>query len=1224
MDNENEKIVDVTIDDNKNKLLLNRQPIGKMETPSEKPGVFGNIFGQAFRENEIAGAFKFIRDKANELHYLNDDIPDDFDSFDTRWYEGIPQKYWGYISQGKSPSDIQYRREQALKEKNQDEYYSRGGGISAFIGGTLGYATSPSTILGLLGPLSYAKLGQTFIKTVTRNAPNIALQSAIHEAFVQSGRTDKNLTNYGLSVFADTLFGSAFLGGAAGISRFYKGAELYSLRKTTKYTHSGIDFKYNLDKEGKILGVKAEPVKGSTVGAQMLEDAQNYADTSLAKKGMFKIPGVASAASKIYPALRAANSRFKSISSFGYKLFDSAFEVQAVEKGITPGPNAEMILNDIRAMSKSMQRTMNGLFYEANELVGSTAVKEIKSAIGGLSGKLNYTKDEFGKEVIRVAITKNQSTNNAINTAGEFYSEFQNEIYKRFLEAKDITPDEALLKPMNAKRYASISYDRLAMQKDRQGFYDMVISSLEAQREKIESLKAPINNLKQQIKELGDADKKVKNAYKKKLKKLEKNLLKKIEQEDELRFLLEDKNILTLKERRELRELFKPITDLNDKISDLKIKNSAIKKKIRRRKESALKTKNQKTKERNLQQLKELKAQEKENLKKQKELKEEIKKQQENLDNEAIAGNINSKLFKFNPKTFKVKFRNPDEKIEFRKISEDTAELERLAEDWYETIQGSSDEQISSFILSGFQSELESPIKSRSVFIPHETLLDSGYLQTDVMHAMQHYGNFFGRRIGILEAFGKDGLDMHISTLNQENRDAISEIEKITDKKKREKELLKQAKRFNKAKTFMKEALDVYFGRVNSSNTTRQMAQKAKNLTALTRLGAVPLTQVADLGIIIMKHSLWPTIRDGILPGLKSLSDMAKGKDSEIREYARHAHVGLQQFHNGNLERLYASTSLTEMKANGVIGTGLEKLAHISSNLAGTNYVDNAYHIINAGITQSSVMGMMERFVKGSLSKKDFRQLARWRLDPKELSSRFISQFKKYGYKDEAGGYHSMYHLWDDIEAKLLMARTIRTAVRDTVLQRGIGEAPFWANNPVWSTLLLFKGYPMSAFAKVTVPSMQNPDAMLGLNVAMMIGLGSLVDPLRKISKGQDPDFTEDGWFMSAIENSNFFGIVANFGEEAMSLLNLNVGDRFKNRTLAGTVGGPALGIGEDAYKIIKGIAKGELSHNDANKLARLTPFTQLWYFRGIVNKFVDSLDLKKTPRQKKESRSPW
>jgi hypothetical protein len=396
----------------------------------------------------------------------------------------------------------------------------------------------------------------------------------------------------------------------------------------------------------------------------------------------------------------------------------------------------------------------------------------------------------------------------------------------------------------------------------------------------------------------------------------------------------------------------------------------------------------------------------------------------------------------------------------------------------------------------------------------------------------------------------------------------------------------------------------------------RRIAQTLKAFAASTMLGGVPLSQMTDLGAILLKNSLFPFMMQGLRPMLKSLNGMIKSEESEaFRQNAANAYVAIQQLSAGYHGKMINHESMTDMPMAGVIGSAVDKVAHVSGNLYGTNAIENLNQSLVANIFQSEVMVAAHDFKAGKMTEKQRRKMASYGIDMNEWADRFINNYKEAGGWESAGGYQSKYYDWKDAEATDRMSRSIYRAVYDTVVQGGMFSSPLWTNNPILGLLATFHGWSYGAFTRYTIPIMQRPDAEKTLGIAVMFGLGLLEEPLRQYANGKEVSLDDDHLFAKGLDNSGVLGAWGDmFSTANMAMKNDLIpgmaNERRREMTVLGAFGGPIASQGEIVANLLHSVWTGKISQRGVKQWLRLLPLANHLGLRRFLNDFVSSSSL--------------
>jgi hypothetical protein len=153
--------------------------------------------------------------------------------------------------------------------------------------------------------------------------------------------------------------------------------------------------------------------------------------------------------------------------------------------------------------------------------------------------------------------------------------------------------------------------------------------------------------------------------------------------------------------------------------------------------------------------------------------------------------------------------------------------------------------------------------------------------------------------------------------------------------------------------------------------------------------------------------------------------------------------------------------------------------------------------------------------------------------------------------------------------------------------------------NPIAGLPFQFFGYMYAAFNNFTVPLVQNPSANKLLGVGMMIGLSSLVEPMRAWGRGEEFEADDpkalDQWFMQGYIDSGVGGYPIEFIEMLDSILNIPFLDRYRHdkfarREWTGILGGPFGSYGTKVAQVLRMFADGKFNEKDVMAIKNLLP----------------------------------
>lgn len=1194
-------------------------------------------------------------------------------------FYGLDKKFWGRILEATNKNDARRAYFAAKEQQENEEDLSNGTLLGKIVGGGLAIGTNISSYVPMAASLKYASFGKNVLTNLARMAPGISLSAASHEAFAQANDVNGNLENYVMDTVRDTVAGMAFVGGIEGLGYGFYSSKLWDARKAFNLNYKGIDILPVLNKDGSVKELKASPAL-SSVGAAEVDDAQKFLDSAMAKNGLFAVPYIGGyigkGAATINPIFRMLNSRFSTMQGFADRVYDHALITAANLKGYASPDKFEVKMARLQGANKDILYQLRGLWYARNGISGRTEIaKSTKELYDRVKGN-SITREQFSDEIRDVLINEAPSSIPAVNEAARLVREHIDNSYKEFRKAYNLPED--WLPPKTAEGYLMRSYDIPRMKLRQNEWNEMIIDSLKESDGVINSHMRPIKDMDARITDAEEqheklirgknvTDEEVKNSreyidsLRRAHKVMQENLQNELRSNPDLRIHVDDWKAVSANEAKQILQLTKRQRIAEKEIKAQKKIIDDIKDDIQKRQAGAKKAKTIATaRKKNYQKDTTELVLEKEQAKLDILLKEHDE-EVEKLQDQMARGEIDQNLFYKIPGSERYELKDPINRLKFREVYGDDEvdprsalfKRENAAKAYYDTITNQTPEETAAQVmghLTGVSSE--NPIKQRTLLIPDTVLYKNNFLQKDIAVNMMTYTNMLGRRTFAKQVLSDVTLDGGIENISnrllaeyknmkQPLSDKVTAAEKklnsakepkeIKEAKKElkdaEKELNQLNKEFESNKQDLANSYSKMMGRTRISRNVRLMVSGIRSFAAATRLGGVPVTQITDLMAIAMKHGLWPFVRDGIMPAIKTLNGYRSTRDSEeFRMNCSDANLGLNEVLTGYHDKNWGGSSIPYEPVGNRVVNGLEKLAHYSANLAGTNYIENFLQRVTANIAQAQIMRHVMAYKAGTLAEKDNLKLLRYGLDLKQWGDDFHEGWVQTGKDGNGlGSFQSRYWEWQNLEAANKMSDTIFRITRDTVIRRGMGDAPFWMDNPVFATIFTFKGWNFASLTRYVLPMLQNPterNQLMGM--VLMLSAGGLVDPLRRITRGDEPFKDDDNLWWSAFSNSGIFSFFTDAIEDANIMTggylmkNLR-NDRYQDRSFFGVAGGPVGGILEDIYHVAGMGASREWNQNDMNKMARLIPAVQAWQFRGLMNKMVESMNL---PQNRTEARA--
>lgn len=1170
--------------------------------------------------------------------------PDEFNPYDFDELASVPEQYRQYLADSENPMQYEYRKREIANTVQKQEMIQNGswlgwaaGHIAAF-----GVDAVATLFIPMAQSMKYATYGGAIFKNMIRQAPGIAAGSIAYTAADDAATTGKSMQDFYFDSFVNTLGGMALTGGAGGLGKALRGGELYEVsRRVFKGNIEGKEIRYKVNDKNIIEGYDVvDAATGRSVGAAQTKETLNALNSFYQKGGIFKLPFVGQGiekALKISPTFRGLSSGWETSALVADLLADHSIITKGTQEGIARTQSFESRLRRVQTDAIEAGITLEGYRAAANGFeIGGDPISITKRLAQRMTQGVQYNKEAFSDAVTNVRITGEKHENTAINEAAEFLNKFYEKYLNEYQEAHGMEIGSWDVK--TAANYLSRMYDVNYMLNNREQWVEMSVKWFQIRDNLINQMSMPLKQSKDNINFIKqnilnginpDANRIALVAAKKEYAAIKNSLRDKIANNKSLLPYMEELPLST-KEAKELKKILKPLNEARKKLNQHKSKISIIDKKIR-----SLESKFTSGKkiinpeEKNYQAIKS----ELESAKKEKEalealsfkLETDVAKLDVELFANAKAGNINRKFFYRNDETGDINLKKPTAAIKFQKTFESEDEMKEAAMGYFNSITSLDADKLANRMLKGVSDITHgNPMAERSFLIPDKELYDNKFLLKDISRNAALYALTLGRKTHLTNIFknihvshsGMRGITERLIT-ERAKKQAI--IDKIQDKQKRDNAGSKLQKSFVKQKKYIESMIKVAEGKwgISAENeTARAIARGSRAFVATTKLGNVPIAMIPDMAANVMKHGPWRTMRDFVFPSLKSINGLIKTKEAiHIKLNAERAGLALESVINSHSDSMFNTQVLSQMTVPGKVVGGLEYVAKLSGNLSLTNTFENMNQKWSASIAESRILEAMHKFDAGKLPLKDKRYLAQIGLDPEIWSKRFISSFKNSeSFKTKLGAMRSQWWDWQDVAARNAMADAIRDSVYSSIVRRGMFDSPFIANDPMSSIFFNLTGWLFASMNRFTIPMLQNPtDSYLMVGLLAQIALGSLVDPLRRWSRGEEFNLDDDKWFVSAVLNTTPFASVYNTamwanaitGDQFLSDLK---NDRKRKLNISGAIAGPVGGSAQNLFETMRMFASGKFNKEDMKTFANTIPMTNLWYTNSFKNEMMDYL----------------
>jgi hypothetical protein len=291
----------------------------------------------------------------------------------------------------------------------------------------------------------------------------------------------------------------------------------------------------------------------------------------------------------------------------------------------------------------------------------------------------------------------------------------------------------------------------------------------------------------------------------------------------------------------------------------------------------------------------------------------------------------------------------------------------------------------------------------------------------------------------------------------------------------------------------------------------------------------------------------------------------------------------------------------------------------------------NMMNVWNTGVKSMSsfiggtkILELSEKFVKGTISKKDMAKLAAGGID-RTMARRIVEQYEKFGLgakaKEDGGFKYSRIarsDLWDDRAAAEAFGNALRKDIRITIVTPDKGDVPLWMNDATLSLLAQFKKFGMAATQAILMRGLQERDQNFFTGVLFLVGMGAMVDMIRTSAFDRDYSKKKLGdKIASAIDRSAVIGIFSDVNRmiEVMSNNDMGIAPMLGagkpyDSTFRQKMGlaGPTGSLLANLHEIMVDTGSGKYDYTTARAIRRSLPLQNIWYLDSIFDRFEKSI----------------
>ena len=473
------------------------------------------------------------------------------------------------------------------------------------------------------------------------------------------------------------------------------------------------------------------------------------------------------------------------------------------------------------------------------------------------------------------------------------------------------------------------------------------------------------------------------------------------------------------------------------------------------------------------------------------------------------------------------------------------------------------------------------PLKERVFNIPDEKVED--FLSSDTEAIMEKYTRQLGTDVELKEKFGS-------LTLNDQFAELDADYQRLTDLATTGKERSRIEKLRNRDKEDLLSMLEIMRGTSSKyssdpSSLWVRTGRQLRILQYLSKLGHVTVSSFADVARPAMVHGFSRTFSKGIVPAITR----AKGRKLAIKEAQKAGQV-TERILGGRM------ATLAEIADPYAQGTAFERMMQNLSNgfskVTLMSQWNDFWKATSSVITQDRIVRNIGAMAAGNkLPKGETQYMAFLGVD-KNVARQMNAQLRKHGATED-GIRLANSDAWDDDALVRRFRAAINKDVDRTIVTKGLGDVPLFANSETGKMLLQFRSFALAAHQRILISGLQQSDAAFASGMVFAITAGMATFAFKTLERGEKLPDNPNKWIVEGIDRSGIIPVMmeANNMAEKVGVPGLGrlagapPASRFASRNIIGSFVGPTAGTLQDVGTTVRAISTGEMSQSDVRYL---------------------------------------
>ena len=421
--------------------------------------------------------------------------------------------------------------------------------------------------------------------------------------------------------------------------------------------------------------------------------------------------------------------------------------------------------------------------------------------------------------------------------------------------------------------------------------------------------------------------------------------------------------------------------------------------------------------------------------------------------------------------------------------------------------------------------------KMRTFDIPDDLIEE--FLESDVEVLLRHHTRTMGMDIEIARRFGSIEMKMVIDDITTEYSRLIDEAVDVSEKQ----VLRKQMQDDLRDVRGLRDRLRGTYGASKDPHAmSSRFVRTMKSFNVLVGMGGAMVSSIPDVARVVMVEGFQNSYGKGLkVQFARQSSLISRLSKNELRKsaVAADAVLGL---------RAHAFADLGDVFGNRF---AVERVLNAST---GVMFLLNGLNIWNQTLKEFAGNVTMLRMTEGimkpwaRLSKADKEKFLKNGID-QQAHSRMQQQIRNNGEQVD-GEWMPNTDSWTDATMRLTFRNALNQNVERIIITPGAGDRALWTSTEFGSLITQFKSYGQAANVRMLTSGLQERDGAFWQGSFLLVGLGAMVNELKRKQYGIDRKETFDEKLINAIDRSGITGYFMDVNNAVEKLSNNRLGMR--------------------------------------------------------------------------------